>query len=215
MTKYPSGFEIKDIKCVILDFDNTMYYSTSIRTAHLSYLKLALTSLGRHSNEHADTLMQAVGFTHGNPHLPAFSANLDTFGITKQQWLDFTAKNFYTLDPEIIQTIPNEYYHKLAKRYPLYIVTNEYKDNIIKKAKLYNIDLSPFKLYCSASAGDSPSKKQIYSEIIADLNISPHNTLSIGDRLKVDIDPLLELGGKGILVRNTDELKAALDELLV
>jgi len=53
----------------------------------------------------------------------------------------------------------------------------------------------------------------VYANIAKELNILPSNMLVIGDRLKVDVEPLLELGGSGIIVKHPDEFKIILNEM--
>lgn len=212
MEKYPKNINMKDIKCVIFDFDNTMYYSDTQLESKLAWLKNAIVTLGRTTNDEAEELMQRTGFTACNTHQPSFSSHLPLFGITMDQWQKYQSETRYFVDD--VQIVPNEYYEKLRSRYPLYIVTNSFVHDIRLKAEKYGIDFGPFKIYGCEHGKEHMNKKETYAKISEDLNLSPRNLLIFGDRFKIDINPLLELGGNGILINNTNELKSAIEELL-
>lgn len=212
LDKYPVSFDKANIKCVIFDFDNTMYYSDSQLESKLAWLKNAIVQLGGKTHEEAEALMQRTGFTVYNKHQPSFSSHLALFGITMEQWQNYQSETRYFVDN--VQVLPNDYYIALKKKYPLYIVTNSFVHDINIKAEKYGINLAPFKVYGCEHGKQHINKKETYARISKELNLDTSELLIIGDRLKIDIFPMLEQGGKGILVANTDELKLAVEELL-
>ena len=212
MKKYPENFDAKDIKCVIFDFDNTMYYSDTQLEAKLAWLQNAIVTLGGKTQAQAKELMLKTGFTACNPHQPSFSSHLPLFGITMDAWQEYQSETRYFVDN--VQIVPNVYYETLRAKYPLYIVTNSFVHDINIKAEKYGIDFNSFKIYGCEHGKKHMNKKETYAKIAEDLNLSPKNLLIIGDRLKIDIFPLLELDGNGVLVSNTDEVKTVIEELL-
>ena len=199
---------MEKIKCVIFDFDETLY-SSSNRQGYLDFLKKAVTELGGKTAAEADRLLTQAGFTLTNK--PAsFNSQLSTFGITREQWDSFKINNCYIADPKGVEILPNELYRELRKKCRLFIVSNEFLQHIEAKAAIYGIDLSVFDIYVSAGG----SKKPIYERVMKDCGVTANQVLVIGDRMKVDIEPMLELGGNGALVRDVKEVKDLIGKLL-
>ena len=108
--------------------------------------------------------------------------------------------------------IDNNILKKLSTHYPMYVVTNEVYKNILIKAERLGIDLSIFKKLLAPSAeallsGNAKTKKELYQDIIESEHVMSNQVLVIGDRIKVDVEPMLELGGNGIVVTRPKEIE--------
>jgi FMN phosphatase YigB (HAD superfamily) len=207
--------DMKDIKVIIFDFDETMYYSSTIRDFYINFIKKTIMTLSSKSEEETLILMKEVGFTKENKASPSFSSSCGRFGITKQQWDDYRIDNFFEIDYATAEVIDGKLLKNLSEKFPLYIVTNEIYKNLLIKAKNMNINLDFFKkLYAPSpeQLGNYFTKKQIYEEIIKNEGVKSNEVLVIGDRIKVDVNPVLELGGNGLIVKHPNEIKEFFDK---
>lgn len=56
-------------------------------------------------------------------------------------------------------------------------------------------------------------KKDAFRRLLDDYSVQPHQAFSIGDRFPTDIEPMLSLGGNGILVSTPESLQRVLMDL--
>ena len=199
----------KKIKVIIFDFDETMYYSPSIKAEYNEYIKHTVMALSSLSEKKTLHLMDKLGFTAGGEKRLSFTKNCENFGISKRDWDNYRLNNFFEIDYTKAQIAPNALYQTLAKKYALYIASNEVLDNVLHKANHLGIDLSPFKQIMAPTPQTLHTykdKKQSFLEIQKAEAFCFDEMLVIGDRYNVDIQPLEDLGGHGVLIKNTDEI---------
>lgn len=209
-------FDIKKIKCIVFDFDETMYYSDNIRQFYIEFIKRTVMTLGNHDETTALQLMEDCGFTLTNKKNKSFNSSLPHFGITKAQWDAYRIDHFFEIDYTKVQIVKNELYQELKQFVNLFIVSNEVKKNVLYKAAHMGIDLSPFKdIYAPMpeEINTYPKKYDLY-QLIQQQGYDFQEMLIIGDRLVVDIEPMISLGGNGILIRNTQEIDFLLKSFL-
>lgn len=202
----------KNFKVIVFDFDETLYYSPDVREYYIRYIKKTILNLSNLSEEQTDSLMQEVGFTMENKASPSFSSSCGKFGIEKSAWDNYRIDNFFEINYKNAESIDNKLLNELSNHYPLYIVTNEAYKNILIKAEKLGIDISMFKKIFAPSVeallgGNVKTKKELYREIIESEKVLPSEVLVIGDRIKVDVEPMLELGGNGLIVTKPKEIE--------
>lgn len=198
------------IKVIIFDFDETMYTSSTIKEYYVKYIKQTLTDLTSLSEKEILTLMEKYGFMSSGKERISFGKNCDKFGVTKEQWNKYRIDNFFQIDYKNAVTSSNEVYEKLSKLKKLFIVSNEVKENLVYKAKMMNIDLKPFTIYAPLKKDVltyKSNKEDCYKKIIEECQVSPDEVLVVGDRYNVDILPLENLGGHGILINNAKQIE--------
>lgn len=202
--------EFDKIKVIIFDFDETMYSSSTIKKYYVRYIKQTLSDLTSLSEKDILTLMEKFGFMSGGKERISFGKNCEKFGVTKEQWNNYRIDNFFQIDYKNAITPSNEIYEKLSKLKKLYIVSNEVKENLFYKAKMMNINLEPFEIYAPLKKDVltyKSSKEDCYKKIINECKVSPESVLVVGDRYNVDIFPLENLGGHGILINNAKQIE--------
>ena len=206
--------DFRQYKVFIFDFDETMYYSSTIKATYLNYLRRVLNDLTNFSEEDIEAKLEQYGFKGDGSTRVSFGKNCEKFGITKQQWNNYRIDNFFEIDYQNAIIADNAVYTTLAQIGKLFIVSNEIKENIILKAQKLGIDLTPFKKIYAPSKADvlnyDSSKKIVYETILNNEGISPQSAIVFGDRYLVDISPMEELGGKGVLIKRADELNKIL-----
>lgn len=198
------------IKVIIFDFDETMYTSSTIKEYYVKYIKQTLTDLTSLSEKEILTLMEKYGFMSNGKERISFGKNCEKFGVTKEQWNNYRIDNFFQIDYKNAVTSNNEIYEKLSKLKKLFIVSNEVKENLVYKAKMMNIDLKPFTIYAPLKKDVltyKSNKEDCYRKIIEECQVSSDEVLVVGDRYNVDILPLENLGGHGILINNAKQIE--------
>ena len=90
------------MKVIIFDFDETMYYSPTIREKYVEYIRNTILILNPALKDNVDELMEKYGFTSGGEKRVSFGKNCDKFNITKEQWDNYRIKNFFQIDYNII-----------------------------------------------------------------------------------------------------------------
>lgn len=207
-----------NLKVIIFDFDETMYFCETLKESYIDFIKTAITSLSNNTEEKALELMEQYGFMKRGESRISFGKNCDKFGVLKDDWDRYRVKNFFQFDYANAKIVDNNLYKKLSKSYSLYIVSNEVLENLKYKAEKLGIDLSPFKNIFAPKIDEvltySNTKKQVYEKIKQIENCHFDQMIVIGDRYSVDIEPLVELGGKGLLVKHTDEIENFIETCL-
>lgn len=205
----------KNIKCVIFDFDETLYYSETMEDEYIEYIKKAVIKLTNQSEEKVVSLMEEIGFVKDNQKRPRMRNSVVYFGSSIKDWEKYRKTHFFIPNPLNIIAVNNKSLRQLKKLYTLSIVSTEMISNIKIKAKYFDIDLSNFKyIYGSTSYGINTYKSSFYKEIIKKDNYKAEEVVVVGDRLKGDIEPLIEMGGNGILIKTNKDLEKAIQFLL-
>ena len=209
--------EISEIKTLIFDFDGTLYSSKNMKLFYHNYIKQSLMDLGAYSCEKADKIITDFGFDADGDNRISFRNNCEKFGIKREEWDVYKIDHFFQIDYNDAETVDNNIYKALHKKYKMFIVSHEVIDNLIYKSNKMKIDLSAFdRIFAPDRSNVLTYKKKafIYDYIKADYGISYRNMVVFGDRYKVDILPLTERGGKGVLVNDTAELTNVLKMLI-
>ena len=201
--------DLSNIKTIIFDFDETMYYSPTVHEIYVGYIKKTVMKLTGKAETEVLLLMDKYGFTSTGESRVSFGKNCEKFGVTKEQWDSYRITDFFQIDYATAKIVPNVVYKMLALKYSLYVVSNEVYDNVLYKANKLSIDLSPFtKIYAPTvdQLKNYLTKRDDYKLIREKERCSFDEMMVIGDRYSVDIQPLEELGGNGVLIKNVDEI---------
>lgn len=189
------------VKCVIFDFDDTLYYGVNW---HFWYIMV-----GRWFNEHFAYMseQERKALLKKYKCKSRFAAGgglrlsdeklckilIDVEG-SATPWLDY--RDNLDLDPaeKKGKAIPRAELEKFAKLGKLYIVSNSRLSNIKKSAEFYKIDLDMFeKIYSNEYNSADTSKTRYLKEIMEENNLKPENILMIGDSKAHDIAPAKKL----------------------
>lgn len=203
------NIDINQLKAIIFDFDETMYSSDTIKEEYQEYIKRTVMSLSNHNEAETMKLMKEYGFLSDGNERVSFGKNCEKFGISKKCWDNYRVNNFFKINFNNAKVVNNDLYKELSKICKLYIVSNEIKDNVIFKAEKLNIDLNNFtEIYAPTieTMYNYHTKKDNYLNIGEVLSCNSDEMCVIGDRYNVDILPMLEIGGKGLLISNVDEI---------
>lgn len=217
MEKYlTEGFCFKNIKAIIFDFDKTLYFSNNLEEYYANFIKKTIVTLGNYNEMEAQKIMEEWGFV-GEKKTPSFAKVCSNFGISKESWDAYRVENFFEFDYDNADIVNNKTLETLSMHYPLFLVSNEVKQNLITKAQKLGIHYTLFQEIFAPNVdtlNTYPTKKEVYANIIKSLNIQPNEIFSVGDRLLVDVQPMLELGGSGFVIKHPSEIDEIAHELL-
>lgn len=212
----PHGNDLQNIKLIIFDFDETLYSSPTAQIYYENFIKKAILDLSNYTEEQALKIMNDFGFTKRGENRVSFGSNCEKFGIKKNAWNTYKLNHFFEVDYSNTSTVSDQLLNELKKRFKLALVSNEIFENIEYKAEKLNINLSIFnKIYAPTKQNIDnfyKNKQEIYSVLSKDFATTPQEAFAIGDRYKVDILPLINLGGAGVQIENTNEVNEFLKQ---
>lgn len=112
---------VKNVKVLVFDFDETLYYSPDVREYYIKYIKSTILNLSSLTEMETDSLMKEVGFTMENKASPSFSSSCERFGIQKNAWDNYRIDNFFQINYKNAESIDNNILRKLSTHYPMYV----------------------------------------------------------------------------------------------
>ena len=124
-------------------------------------------------------------------YVKRFSLTLEHFGVG--EWSDLSRKlgDFYVLQgpkkTALVDGARRLLDYLLENNYPMYIVSNGFKEVQNEKIKTSNIDKYFKKVYLSEDIGYQKPNRKIFDTILLDLGALPEECLMIGDDFAVDI----------------------------
>ena len=204
------------IKVIAFDFDETFYSSENMRELYLEYIKRTFMQLCGFSEEKTKLAMENLGYTLTSKVAPSFSQICKDFGVSEEEYHTYRIKNNFEIDYSNAEIVENETLEKFAKKFKLYIVSNEIDKILHSKFKKIGLNLKIFSGVYSTpiNANRTKTKDVAYLDIIKKENIKPSELLAIGDRFKVDIEPALKVGASGILINKPRDLKFIIENIL-
>ena len=137
-------------------------------------------------------------------------------GIDKDEWTAWRNSHFDEKKIKVENAASEDLIVKLAELSPVILLSSNTYNLIQKILNHIGIRSNLFlDIYCS----DKPQivgrfNKTMAVKMIAERHsVLPTRILSIGDRYKTDIQPILEFGGKGVLIENPQSIKQVSKDL--
>ena len=205
---------MNDIDLIIFDMDGTIYDMTDLVETGFYLGVDYLVEYQKYKKE------DAIKLLNDNHIFPYISKNAKSttqlfcsLGFDILEWNDYRSKRFpYTLINKDNAT-NNEVLSSFKKICKIVLLTNNTKENIDNVLNHININHNTFdKIYINSNEKKDLNKKSLMLNIIKENNVETSRVLSIGDRYNVDGLPMLELGGKAIIVKNPKGLEKALKD---
>lgn len=198
-----------NIKLIIFDLDGTLYPRELYHKDYYDFTIESIISLFNLNRSNTIKTLNDFGIT-SNPeeNQGSVSALINSLGMSVNEWNLYRDKNF-----NIVELIKPNYQlvsnlNFLNKYYKIVIFTNNTKvatEKILKKIGITNEPTIDLILTSDFGLKLKPHKDG-FKYIKEKFNLPFSEIVSIGDRKEVDIKPLIELGGNGILVSNPEEL---------
>ena len=186
------------------DADDTLWHSESLyAAAQEEYRRLLAAYAGA---EEIDRILHQIEMRN----LPTYGYGIKGFALSMieaalelsrqqigggeiQRVLDL-AKQMLSTDVELIEGVA-EVVAQLAERYPLLLITKG--DLVHQEAKIEQSGLKPYFRSIEIVADKTP---QSYAALLARHHVEPSRFLMVGNSLRSDVLPVLEIGGLAVHV---------------
>mgnify|MGYP003571403629 CR=1 FL=1 len=208
--------QFDSIRAIFFDFDETMYSSDNILEYYVKFVKQTILDLSNYDSLRADEIIKEYGFDQPSENRVSFGKTCEQFGIKEADWNAYKIDHFFEVDYGNAQIVDNSLYQRIAEKMPIFIVSNEIYENVLYKADKLGIDLSSFSAILAPRKANPImiSKKDEIQKTLDELGIEYKDALVIGDRFKVDVKPMLDLGGCGVQVKNVKEVEDVLKNII-
>lgn len=137
-------------------------------------------------------------------------------GFSMKEWNEYRTEHYPVQSINKKTSVSDSVIKKYAEIADVYLLSSNAQKTICDILKWLEIEEDNFKgIFCSDSGEleGTFSKKSYMNYIAESHNYSVGNAVSIGDRKKTDIDPMLELGGHGVLVKDSTGVVELLEKL--
>ena len=202
---------------IIFDMDGTLYDLNDV--VQMSY-DMQVDFFCKKENLSREETIYIFTQNHIYPQIVKDSKSATEFflqkGIDKQEWAIYREQYFDVSKIQIDKAVGEHLIYKFAEFGRLVLLSSNAFRIILKVLDHIHISPKVFdKIVCSdlIPSGGVFNKKMAMEYLLEDYGIKPCNLLSIGDRYKTDIVPAVELGGKGVLLRNSESLKTLLSDM--
>ena len=205
---------MKEIKLIIFDMDGTVYDMVDM-VENLYEISLAyLMDHFHYSYEDAKAFLEQqhiypypfAGSGSSTQLFVQMGADLHHWNKCRSALFDFDRikKENAIREEDLL------FFKKIA---PIVLLTNNTSMNTKYVLDQIGIDISIFdKVQCNDDPRSTVSKISSMKQLIEDYGIEPEEALSIGDRYQIDARPMLELGGKAIIVKNPAAFRKIIQE---
>ena len=135
-------------------------------------------------------------------------------GIDMTHWDAYRSEHFGYRLIDNSKAMSEESLKKLADIAPLVLLTNNTRINVKHVLDKINVSEDIFmEIFCNENEKKTPSKKTMMEELLQRYNVKPEEALSIGDRFDVDAKPMIELGGRALILLKPQAIDRFLDEI--
>ena len=201
------------IKAIIFDFDSTLYNLLNknkedpkwVPPGWKSFVKKCLNySLDAVGCKDKDAFAKKYHLEDMCDYFGIANGMLDEFG-TNDPVVEFLDKEYFHIsDENAIKFIENDFLKDLHKKYKIFIVSGSAPIHCKSYMQFANIDLNNFDgITCCVRKGEKVSKIGCYKDILKQENLKPNEVIVIGDNMRSDLLPGMELG---MHVQQTKEL---------
>ena len=204
-------------RLIIFDMDGTLYSLDAVIPAvyeiQIDFLKL----------KKGWTRDRAVANFNENCVFPFVSEKscsatrlFQNLGFDLREWNEFREARF-PLDAVVKSPAMSESLMDGFSRFGLCVlVTSNSGKNTERILGKIGVNMTAFdRIVCNdTSSSERPfCKRDIFGQLLEGYSIHPHRAISIGDRYLTDIDPMLKLGGSGVLVATPEAISGVLRDM--
>lgn len=201
-------------KLIVLDVDGTLYPLGSVAGRNFSFGASILADHLSITEAEAKKKMTDFGI---KPYVCSDNKSITAFvisnGVSAEIWNQYRNQRFDLSGIDRADCASPDVLREMAKQYVTVLLSSNTITNVRKVLKHIQIDEKEFAdIICidTVSKTEIPfSKKDQMRRLCEKYSISPAEMVSVGDRYQTDIEPVLKLGGLGVLVqrpRSIDQL---------
>lgn len=195
---------------IIFDLDGTLYDLKAVHEANYTLQARFLQQQLGVSNSDAISILETnCIYPVISDHSKSATELFARLGLNMNEWRNYREANFDVTKIDKSTAVSNSTIKKFAELCPLVLLSSNSYKNIIKILDYLEIDNKLFRaIYCSDnnSLEESFNKKKAIQIIARGYAVQYCKVLSIGDRYQTDVLPMLELGGRGVVVTSPESL---------
>ena len=202
--------ELDKIKCVIFDFDCTLYSNGDWSKEDEYFAKFL------EENNIYDISMEELYKKYPYFHkMQASLAYAREKGLDDSLFFDYVDKNIYDITESELEIINPQLLYNLANFYDLYLLSDSNESYLDYYFKLFNIDKSVFKECISNEyKREDMSKAPYMLKILSYGKYNSDEILMVGDSFEFDIIPARKVGIKSYLVGHVSETENLIKNLI-
>ncbi len=195
---------MNNLNLIIFDLDGTLYYLEDvIGMNYQMQLDFYASYTGKSKVDSELTFEQNGIYPIVNEKSRSATEFFSKSGIPAKEWNSYRERHFDVMAIHADSAVKCDVVQSLSRICPLVILSSNSSGNIYQILNHINIPVLYFEeIICSDNQyGLGAFRKKEEMRLLTNRrNIPAESVLSIGDRYKTDIEPMLELGGRGILV---------------
>lgn len=207
------------IKLIVLDIDGTFYPLGDITKRNYENGAKFLAKKLSISTDEVKHRMKEYGI---KPYACEDNKSITSYvlaqGVNVEEWNDYRNKNFDISKIELSACVSPEIIQKLCEKFMLVTLSSNSRINVEKVMGFLKIDCHLFKeMICAdvvVGQNKQFSKENEIKKLSDKYKIAFSEMISIGDRFATDIEPMIILGGMGILIHEPRALDKVCDDLL-
>lgn len=196
-------------KLVVLDLDGTFYSSQVYQKPYIEFAVNFITKNSEMSPAEIEHLIKNSGTDI------SVTDKIHSIGICKSKWNEARDKGFDITDHLELDEALTKSILKVCKHFKTEILTNNTRKSSKRIFKKLGFSFRDFSyVQTSDDSNFTKPSSDVFRKTAEKLNVNYDEILSIGDRYEIDIAPVLELGGSGVLVDGPGELIKYINEKL-
>jgi len=202
------------IKLIIFDMDGTLYCLKDLIQENFNITVKYLIDYQNYSKEDAEKLLiDNKIFPYVSNEAKSSTALFSSLGFDINVWNNYRSKSFPINFIKKENAVSFNTLLKYKEKAHIVLLSNNTLDNIHKLLNHLDIPFDLFEevVYCQ-NLSKHVSKHEKMLELINKYRVSPDEALSIGDRYEVDGKPMVELGGKSLIIKKPSSLLKALND---
>lgn len=206
-----------NFKLIIFDMDGTLYDLKDVLSATFQ-MQVKFLSLKLQISER-----KAISLLEENNVYPEVKKESKSatelfirMGLDIDEWSQYRDAYFPVESIDVSKSVDNSLLVEFAKMSPLILLSSNSYSCIQRVFSHIDISFDNFtEVICSDHFSERKqfTKKGAMLMIKEKYTIGSDDMLSIGDRYKTDIQPMLEIGGSGVLLRRNNYLSHVYDDL--
>lgn len=206
----------KKIKCVVLDFDNTLYSYGNWEDEHVLYAKFLEQENILPEIKDGEEKLKYMRTFYPNFHLiQTMYAYLHDNNIDDKAFRDFNEENIADILTDEIVFINPKVIEKLAQNYKVYIISDSQMSYLNYYLKYAGVDLSNFSGILSNGYDDEDyTKIPMMKKVLKETGLKPEEVVMVGDNPKTDIAPAKLVGFQTHLVEYVSDTEKFLNKLI-
>lgn len=205
----------KKIKCIVMDFDNTLYSNGDWSHEHETFGKYFVEKGLLPEYETAEEKLAYIEELYPQYHIiQGTFAYLRDNGIDDSEYRQFNEDNICEIRGDDTVFVDAKVISELSKYYKLYVISDSSQSYLRFYMEDAGINLNNFEEILSNDYSDECyTKLPMMKKVLKDTGLKPDEILMIGDSAKSDITPAKLMGFQTQLVANGFETEKILQEL--